>query len=455
MALSFFWKRLLVRSGLARFHPSADRLSHGGKRFLRYYSDRVLAAPVDELTDPATFPNADGGDVLNLNRSAPPVEAFHGGRPPGYHFGAASTNGDAALRAAIAERCGRAVNPDDEVLVTHGATAGFAAVLDAFVNPGDRVVLFDPCSPLFALGAKSRRAKVRWVPTWTEDGRTRFVVDGLARTLRGAMLLAIADPTNPTGGTLSAEDYEQIAWLARRQDVLVYVDQSFDRYRYTDAPRPALAEVVGTENRLLTAGSVTQGYGVGAARVGWVTGPKPLVNAVSLMANLSAPFVPASCQQIALKALTAAESLFAPTRELFRRKRDYTLERLRGMGLEPTTPTGGYTCWVSVAGLGLTGRAFAEKLLREHRVLVGPGAAYGPSGTDFVRISFAEEDGRLREGLTRVGMFVAGLKGEPVVTADRVAVGAPISDAAPTETTPPEAAPDAPTEERTPAFSRA
>lgn len=443
MALSFFWKRLFVRTGLARFSSAADRLTGGGRKFLRYYSDRVLAAPVEELTDPATFP-AGEPDVLNLNRAAPPTEAFSGGRPPGYHFGTASTSGDAALRAAIAERCGRSVNPDGEVCVTHGATAAFAATLDAFVNPGDRVVMFDPCSPLFALGAKSRRAKVRWVPTWTEDGRTRFVVDGLARILRGAMLLVIADPTNPTGGTLTADGYEQIAWLARRQDVLLYIDESFGRYRY-DADRPAFATMPGMENRLLTAGSVTQGYGVGSARVGWVTGPKHLVNAVSLMANLSAPFVAPACQQAALKALTAAESLFAPTLELFQRKRDYAVERLRGMGFEPATPTGGYTCWVSVAGLGLTGRQFAEQLLREKRVLVGPGSAFGPSGMDFVRISFAEEDGRLREGLTRMAQFVAALKGQPVVTAERVTMETPPANAEPTETTP----------EREPAFSRA
>lgn len=443
MALSFFWKRLLVRTGLARFSSAADRLTGGGRKFLRYYSDRVLAAPVEELADPATFPAAEP-DALDLNRAAPPVEAFSGGRPPGYHFGTAAVSGDAALRNAIAERCGRAVNPDGEVCVTHGATAGFAAVLDAFVNPGDRVVLFDPCSPLFALGAKSRRAKVRWVPTWTEDGKTRFVTEGLARAMRGAMLLVIADPTNPTGGTLTAEGYEQIAWLARRQDVLVYVDECFGRYHYGDT-RPDVAATPGMEHRLLTAGSVTQGYGFGSSRVGWVTGPKHLVKAVSLMANLSAPFVAPACQQAALKALTAAESLFRPTLELFTRKRDYTVERLRAMGLEPATPTGGYTCWVSVAGLGVNGRQFAERLLKEKRVLVGPGCAFGPSGTDFVRVSFAEEDGRLREGLTRMAQFVGSLKGQPVVTAERITLESPPANAAAT----------APTPEREAAFSRA
>ena len=124
MALSYFWKRLLVRSGLARFWPTVDQLTHGGTPFLRYYSDQVLAAPVEELLDPALFPTAVSGDVLHLNRSAPPVEAFHGGRPPGYHFGSVSAAGESALRQAIADHCqrrdGRTVNPEGEVLSRTG-----------------------------------------------------------------------------------------------------------------------------------------------------------------------------------------------------------------------------------------------------------------------------------------------------------------------------------------------
>ena len=80
------------------------------------------------------------------------------------------------------------------------------------------------------------------------------------------------------------------------------------------------------------------------------------------------------------------------------------------MGLELDAPAGGYFAWVAVAGLGLDGRAFAERLFREEQVQVGPGCAFGPSGTGHVRVSFAGDDGRLREGLSRMAAFVARLK---------------------------------------------
>ena len=103
-------------------------------------------------------------------------------------------------------------------------------------------------------------------------------------------------------------------------------------------------------------------------------------------------------------------------------RRRYAFDRLKAMGLEPAWPAGGVTMWVSVASSGIGGRAFAERLLREERVLVGPGCAYGPSGANYVRVSFAVEEGRLREGLTRMGRFVEGLKNpEPKVVAARVA----------------------------------
>jgi aspartate/methionine/tyrosine aminotransferase len=112
------------------------------------------------------------------------------------------------------------------------------------------------------------------------------------------------------------------------------------------------------------------------------------------------------------------------------------------MGLEPSHPAGGFFFWVPVGPLGFDGRAFAERLLREQRVLVGPGCAFGPGGAGFVRVSFAAEDGRLREGLKRLAAFVAGLKGQPVVQAERV----PMPDGEMKE---------ALADERPPSFSRA
>ncbi len=450
MPLPFLLKKLLVRTRVAKFLPAADRLTGGGADFLRYYSDRVLAAPVEELLDPATFPQPPGPEVMDLNLAAPRFDSpVTGGRVTADRAGHPPAWGLPALREAVADayrrRDGRAVDARAEVLVTHGAAGAFAAALDAFVNPGGKVVLFDPCSPLLALGAKSRRARVRWVPSANEGGRLRFDPDALSRALRGATLLALADPGNPTGAALADEDLERLAWAANRSDVLVYLDESFGRFRYDGRPCP-LATMPGAERRTLSAGSLTAGYGLGSLRVGWLTGPRHLVRACALTANLSAPYVPTLCQQAALRAVQADEELFGPVLEEFRDRRRYAADRLAAMGLAPPMPAGGFFFWVPVSPLGLDGRAFAERLLREQRVLVGPGCAFGPGGAGFVRISFAAEDGRLREGLKRLAAFVAGLRGGSVPQA---------TVSAPERGGQTEVAPAAAKDERPPSFSRA
>jgi aspartate/methionine/tyrosine aminotransferase len=413
VALPFWLTKLLVRTGIARFTPLARRLTGGGTAFLRYYSDRVLAAPVEELLDPAFVPDACGPHVFDLNQPAPQsASGVSLGRLTADRRGNPPATGLPELKSAVAQRYarldGRTLDPETEVLVTHGATGSLASAFDAFVNVGDRVVLFDPCSPLFSLAAKSRRATVRWVPTWTEDGRSRYLAQAFEKAMRGATMLVLSDPGNPTGGCLAEEDLDHVAWIAAAYDVLVFADESFTRFRY-GARAKAFGKLAGAEKRILTAGSVTQEFGLGSLRVGWLAGPRHLVRACGLVQNLNAPFVPAVCQQAAARVLSEPEPDSTMLDQL-KGKRDYAVERLRAMGLELDSPAGGYFAWVAVAGLGLDGRAFAERLFREEQVQVGPGCAFGPGGTGHIRVSFAGDDGRLREGLSRMAAFVARLK---------------------------------------------
>lgn len=444
MAYPFWLTKLLVRSGIARFLPVARRLTDGGTAYLRHYSDAVLAAPAEELLDPAYFPGPPGPDVIDLNQPAPRIDSA-AGRPTADRGGNPPPWGVAELRNAVTDlyihRDGRAVDPEHEVLVTHGATGAYAAALDAFVNPGDRVVLFDPSSPLFSLGAKSRRANVRWVPTWCEDGRCRYLEAEFERAMRGAKLLALSDPGNPTGACFTQDDLEHIAWIAAGYNVLVYVDESFCRFRYDGRGR-SLAVLPGADKRTITAGSMSQGWGLTSARVGWLAGPKPLVRACTLTASLHAPYVPPLCQALAARALAEPDANFTPTFDQMRQRRQYVIDRLRALGLEADWPGGGYFVWVPVASLGLDGRTFADQLLKEQRVLVRPGYTFGPSGAGHVRISFAADEGRLREGLARLAAFVNRLRNpEPVETVEQPAEveGQPVTS---------------PEEEPKPAFSR-
>jgi aspartate/methionine/tyrosine aminotransferase len=414
VGMPLWFTKLLIRTRLARFSRRAQRLTEGGTQFLRYYSDRVLTAPVEELLDPCYVPDPSGPDVLDLN--TPALRSDSGvsvGRFTADRRGHPPAAGDPGLRQAISDRYarleGRSVDPNTQIVVTHGASGALAAALDAFVNPGQRVVLFDPCSPLFSLGAKSRRATLRWVPTWNEDGRCRYLAASFEKAMRGARLLILSNPVNPTGGWLADDDWDHIAWIAAAYDVLVYVDESFARFRFGENSR-SLAQFAGANQRFLMAGSVTQEFGLGSLRVGWISGPRHLVRACGLTANLNAPYVPTVCQQAAARVLSECGDEVTKTLDRLRANSDFVVERLRSLGLEPVRPGGGLFVWVPVASLSLDGRTFAERLYREERVQVGPGCAFGPSGGSHIRISLAGDDGRLRAGLTRIAAFVERLR---------------------------------------------
>jgi len=247
------------------------------------------------------------------------------------------------------------------------------------------------------------------VPTWTEDGRCRYPLREFESAMRGARLLVLSDPGNPAGGVFSDEELDHIAWIAAAFNVLILADESFSRFRF-DARGKCFGKLPGADRRILMAGSMTQEFGLGSLRVGWLAGPRHLVRACSLTQNLNAPYVPVVCQQAAARAVAEPDNEFGNGLDQLRRKRDYAVERLRTMGLEPDRPAGGYFLWVPVAGFGMDGRAFAERLFREERVQVGPGCVYGPSGAGHVRVSIAGDDGRLREGLSRMAAFVERLK---------------------------------------------
>ncbi len=414
MAYPLFLTRLLTRTGLARFVPGLRRRYGEAAGFLHYYSDRLLATPPAELTELNDLLGSHEPDVIDLAQG---VARLDPPAPPrsGERRGAADPWGLPELRQAVAGKLSAEhrlpLCAARQVYITPGVSGAFRAVLDAFVNPGDRVVLFDPSSPLYALALKQHRARVRWVPAIVEGGRLRFRLDRLAGALHGARLLVLSDPANPTGGVLAPEDLEQLVWWADHHDALIFYDEAFARFRYEGerAPLGALPKAV---RRTLLAGSVSKGHGLHSARVGWLAGHRQLVAACALGAGLNAGPAP-PCQQRALAALQQDEEAFEPVRREFASRRRYAHERLTAAGLRPAWPAGGFFLWVPVGHLGLTGRAFAARLLREKRVRVAPGELFGPGGAGYIRLSYAAEDGRLREGLGRVAALVGQLRGMP------------------------------------------
>lgn len=423
MDLSFALTRLLIRLGMTRWVPHLRRHFDAQEAtFLRYFSRRALAVPFDDWADCAALPSHPSPDVIHLAEATPRFESVpvHPARVASERRGLLAPMGLPELRNAIAETFlldqGVSFHPGNEILVTNGASAAFATAVDAFVDPGSAVVLFDPTSPLFPLLLKHQRARIRWVPTWCENGQTRFHLEPFVRALRGARMLVLCDPANPTGTFLAAEDLEQILWWTQKYDVLVYLDESFAKFDYHSGRR-CLAAIPQAKQRTLIAGSVSKSFGLPTVRVGWLAGPRPLLRVCVPLANCHTPLVSSICQQIALAAMRLDEDRYAPLRAELVRKRDYVLERLRALGLAAVQPLGTFFVWCSVASLGQTGRSFADELFRQSQVLVSAGEAFGVRGTSYVRLNYAVDEGRLREGMQRLTRYVEQRRTRPSLAA--------------------------------------
>jgi aspartate/methionine/tyrosine aminotransferase len=155
----------------------------------------------------------------------------------------------------------------------------------------------------------------------------------------------------------------------------------------------------------MTCGSFAKSHGLVSTRVGWLIGCRHLVLPGAAAMMLSAPFVPALCQQVARQAMRTNESAMVELRGEINGRRTYVRDCLEEVDLKPWESAGGFFVWAAVPG-GESGRDFAQRLLRETGVLVNPGSPFGPSGEKFIRISFAIDEGRLRAGMDRLRRFV-------------------------------------------------
>jgi aspartate/methionine/tyrosine aminotransferase len=223
----------------------------------------------------------------------------------------------------------------------------------------------------------------------------------------------VNSPANPTGGTFAAEDLERITWWAEKRSLLIVSDEVFARFRY-EGETPSLGSLPKALRRTLTLGSVSQEFSLTSARVGWLAGNRHLTQVCALTSAVQTPFVPTICQLLALSALQQSKQSGAALRDDLAGRRSYIFQRLQAMELNPAFPSGGFFFWVPVWQTGRSGAEFAEELLRAHDVLVMPGEFFGPSGSGYVRLSYAVDEGRLREGLNRLAEFMSGNSAAPV-----------------------------------------
>lgn len=315
-----------------------------------------------------------------------------------------------AIAAHLRRRYGLEYAPEGEVLVTVGVSEGLDLALRALLDPGDEVIVPQPCyvayPPCIALAGGVA------VPVATSAAQ-RFVPDAAAIeaavTPRTRAIL-LNYPGNPTGAVPDEAALRAIAAVAARHDLVVISDEIYDRLSY-DAEHVSFATLPGMRERTLLLNGFSKTYGMTGWRVGYAAGPEPLVAAMTKIHQYTALCASRQAQEAAIEAFRV------PDREVLAMVDDYDARRrlivagLNRIGLPCHLPEGAFYAFPSIAGTGLSAQEFAERLLLEARVAVVPGDAFGLGGEGHIRCAYATALPKIEEALERMDRFVRSLPG--------------------------------------------
>lgn len=317
------------------------------------------------------------------------------------------------LRAAIADHVaaetGVRYDPADEVLVTVGVSQGLDLALRALVEPGDEVLFHEPCYVSYAPSVALVHGRPVAVRTSANNG---FALDpdAVARacTPRTRVLL-LNFPCNPTGAVLDAPTAAALARLARQRDLAVIADEIYAELTYDDAARSILAQDGMRERTILLRG-FSKTFAMTGFRVGYACAPRNILEALNRIHQYAMLCAPAPAQEAALEALRHGRTGRLAMRDQYRLRRNFVVRSLAELGIPCGRPAGAFYAFPSIASTGLSSREFATRLLREQRLAVVPGDAFGPSGEGFVRCAYAAGLPVLEEAMTRIRTLLADLR---------------------------------------------
>jgi aminotransferase len=323
--------------------------------------------------------------------------------------GYTSNLGLMTLRQAIADYVGEnyAVSyaPESEVLVTVGVSEALDLALRAVLNPGDEVLYHEPCYVSYSPSITLAHGRAVGMATREEDEfKLRPEALRAAITPRSKVLI-LNFPTNPTGGVMTAAELEEIAAVCREHDLLVITDEIYSELSYGE-PHTSIASLPGMRERTIFLHGFSKAFAMTGFRIGYACGPAVLIDAMMRIHQYGILCAPIVSQEAALEALLHGRNEMAAMREQYRLRRNYLVHAMREMGLPCFEPRGAFYLFVSINPIGKSSQDFAFGLLKQEKVAVVPGTAFGPSGEGYVRCSYATGLEQLKTATERIANFI-------------------------------------------------
>ena len=312
----------------------------------------------------------------------------------------------------LSRRCGLTYNPDSEIVVTVGGSEAIDIALRAMLNPGDEVLIPQPCF-------------VSYVPCTVLAGGTPVVIELeekdqfrltpeklLEKITDKTKILIMPFPNNPTGAVMRKEDLEPIAKIIEEKDLFVLSDEIYCELTYGDKRHVSIASLPGMRERTVLINGFSKAYAMTGWRLGYAAAPHVILEQMLKIHQFAIMCAPTTSQYAAVSAMRDGDSDVEMMRESYDQRRRFVLHSFEEMGLECFEPNGAFYTFPSIKRLGMTSDEFANRLLKEEKVAVVPGTAFGACGEGYLRVSYAYSLKNLKEALGRMERFVKKLDTE-------------------------------------------
>jgi aminotransferase len=310
-----------------------------------------------------------------------------------------------AICADLDRRYGVSYQATGECLITAGVSEGLDLALRVLLEPGDEVLIPDPCYVAYGPCVAFAGGTPVYVATSSADG-FRLHADAVeaAVTPRTKAIL-LGSPANPTGAVQDREDLAALTAIAVRHDLYLVSDEIYERLSYA-GPHTCLASLPGARERTVLLGGFSKAHAMTGWRVGFLCAPEPVAELAGRIHQYTMLCASHVSQAAAVEALRSGEGDVQLMVADYDRRRRVFVKGLREIGLDCPEPGGAFYAFPSVAGTGLSSQEFAERLLLTEHVAVVPGDVFGPSGEGHIRCCYATAMPQLEEALARMDRFL-------------------------------------------------
>ena len=295
---------------------------------------------------------------------------------------------------------------EENVLVTVGGSEAIDLAIRALVQPGDEVIIPEPCFVCYEPITQLTGGVPVHIATRAED-QFRLTADQLRAAITPkTKLLIFPYPNNPTGAVMSAAEVEEIATILRETNVLVLSDEIYSELTYGLDRHVSIASLPGMAERTIVVNGFSKSYAMTGWRLGYAVGPAPLIKVMTKIHQSCIMSAPTTSQYAAITALRQCDDQIEMMRDEYNRRRRYVVKALNEIGLTCFEPRGAFYVFPSIQISGLTSSEFCEQLLREKEVAIIPGSAFGASGEGYARISYAYSVDHLQTAMKRIREFL-------------------------------------------------